>query len=99
EAVVQLLRYMLRSPQRENWMSLLPIGGEDGTLSGRFSGPPAIRHVLAKTGSLTGVHALSGYVENPAGRWLAFSIPLNNANGKADEVRGIVDRICTLILE
>jgi D-alanyl-D-alanine carboxypeptidase/D-alanyl-D-alanine-endopeptidase (penicillin-binding protein 4) len=99
EAVVQLLRYMFRSPQRENWMSLLPIGGEDGTLSVRFSDSPGVRHVLAKTGSLTGVHALSGYVQNPAGRWLAFSILVNNVNGKAREVRGIIDRICTLILE
>ncbi len=34
--VVKLLRFMYRSPLRETWISLLPIGGEDGTLGTRF---------------------------------------------------------------
>ena len=31
--VIKLLRYMYVSPARENWLSLLPVAAQDGTLS------------------------------------------------------------------
>ena len=98
-AVVKLLRYMYGSQARENWISLLPVGGQDGTLSSRFGEGAAAGRVHAKTGSLSHVSALSGYVERPNGRWVAFSILVNNYNSRAGEVRGVMDRICNLILE
>ena len=52
--VVKLLRYMYVSPQRDNWISLLPVGGEDGTLSTRFGETAAAGRVHAKTGSTMG---------------------------------------------
>ena len=52
--------------------------------------PPSARDPLV---------ALSGYVERPDGSWAAFSILVNNYNGSAAEVRGVMDRICTLIME
>jgi D-alanyl-D-alanine carboxypeptidase/D-alanyl-D-alanine-endopeptidase (penicillin-binding protein 4) len=97
--VVKLLRYMYASPARENWISLLPVGGQDGTLSARFGESAVAGRVHAKTGSLAHVSALSGYVERPGGGWVAFSILVNNYNGRAAEVRGAMDRICTLIME
>jgi D-alanyl-D-alanine carboxypeptidase/D-alanyl-D-alanine-endopeptidase (penicillin-binding protein 4) len=98
-AVVKLLRFMYASPARENWISLLPVGGQDGTLSARFGESAVAGRVHAKTGSLSHVSALSGYVERPGGSWVAFSILVNNYNGRAAEVRGVMDRICTLIME
>jgi len=98
-AIIKLLRHMYTSPLRENWIPLLPIGGRDGTLSGRLSDGPATGRIHAKTGSLAHVSSLSGYAERPGGSWLAFSILVNNFNGPAAEVRGLIDRIFTLILE
>jgi len=97
--VVKLLRYMYDSPERDHWLSLLPVGGQDGTLSGRFSEEEAAGKVHAKTGSMSHVSALSGYLERPGGKWLAFSILVNNYNGHTAEVRAAMDRICTLLLE
>jgi D-alanyl-D-alanine carboxypeptidase/D-alanyl-D-alanine-endopeptidase (penicillin-binding protein 4) len=97
--VVKLLRFMYASPARANWISLLPVGGQDGTLSARFGESAVAGRVHAKTGSLSHVSALSGYVERPDGSWVAFSILVNNYNGRAAEVRGVMDRICTLIME
>ena len=97
--VVQLLRYMYDSPQRANWISLLPVGGQDGTLNSRFSGSPAAGHIHAKTGSLSHVSALSGYLERTGGRWLAFSVLVNNYNGPASEIHDAMDRICALLME
>ena len=97
--VVKLLRFMYDSPARENFISLLPVAGRDGTLSSRFVETPAAGRVHAKTGSLSHVSALSGYLERGDGTWLAFSVLVNNYNSRTAEVRGIMDRICNLILE
>jgi serine-type D-Ala-D-Ala carboxypeptidase/endopeptidase (penicillin-binding protein 4) len=97
-AVVQLLTYMYNGPYRDAWVSLLPIAAEDGTLNTRFRQTPAAGLVHAKTGSLSHVTTLSGYIDRPAG-WLAFSILVNNYAGPVTEVRGVMDRICNLLLE
>ena len=98
-AVVKLLRYMYDSPARDHWISLLPVGGHDGTLATRFGDAAAAGHIYAKTGSLSHVSALSGYAEKPGGQWAAFSILVNNYNGSAAEVRGVMDAICGLLVD
>ncbi len=97
--VVRLLRWMFASPARDSWISLLPVGGQDGTLSNRFGDTPAAGRIYAKTGSLSHVSALSGYVRRLAGDWVAFSILVNNYSHPTSEIRGVMDRICNLILE
>jgi len=99
QAVVQLLRYMYTGPLQEKWISMLPIGGEDGTLSTRFAGNANAARVHAKTGSLAHVAALSGYAQRTDGEWVAFSILVNNFNGPAGAVRAVMDRVCGLLLE
>ena len=98
-AVVQLLRHMYASPLREQWLSLLPVAGEDGTLSSRLGGSPAAGRIRAKTGSLNHVSALSGYAQRRDGATLVFSIFTNNYNAPPSAVRAIIDRICVLMLE
>lgn len=97
-AIVRLLEYMYRSPHRESWLALLPIGGEDGTLSSRFGGAPAARRIRAKTGTLSLSNALAGYAESRRGM-LAFAILANNALAPAAEVRAAIDKIALLLAE
>ena len=97
--VVKLLRFMYQSPARESWISLLPVGGEDGTIASRFTDPAVAGKVHAKTGSVAHVSALSGYFQRANGNWAAFSILVNNFNGSAADVRGVMDRICAFIME
>ncbi len=96
-AVVKLLRYMFQTPERDTWISLLPVAGRDGTLAGRFDDTPAAGRIHAKTGTMSHVNALSGYVRRRDGTWLAFSILVNNSNQSAAAVRAVMDRICILI--
>ncbi len=98
-ALVKLLQFMYRGPHREAWISLLPIGGEDGTLSWRFRGKPQARRIHAKTGSLSHVAALSGYVESRSHGWLAFSILANNFNSNGSDIRAVIDRIALTLTE
>lgn len=54
----------------------LPLGCRDGTLKRRYCGTAAEGRVSAKTGTLTGVRALSGYTRTASGRsvWFAFQL-------------------------
>jgi len=79
EAITQLLESMTR--QREIFplfYASLPIAGVDGTLRNRMKGTPAEGNVRAKTGSLSSVSSLSGYVTTADGERLAFSMLMQN---------------------
>lgn len=72
----------------------LPTGGEEGTLEYRFQfGAPARGNVQAKTGTLSNVSALSGYVESETGAPLSFVIFCNHHLTDSDAVRAAQDAI------
>lgn len=62
-----------------------------------MQGTTAAGNVHAKTGSLTGVSALSGYVTTADGRPLVFSIVLNNY--LASSVKDIEDTIAVRLAD
>ncbi|MEW9573211.1 D-alanyl-D-alanine carboxypeptidase/D-alanyl-D-alanine-endopeptidase [Rhodanobacter sp. Si-c] len=78
EAMVKLLQYLAVQPWSATLRSMLPVAGVDGTLEWRLRDGPANDKVQAKTGSMTRVHCLAGYVTTATGRQLAFAILLNN---------------------
>jgi D-alanyl-D-alanine carboxypeptidase/D-alanyl-D-alanine-endopeptidase (penicillin-binding protein 4) len=93
-ALVQVLRRFYQDPvSREPWLAALPVGGTDGTLEKRFRGSAAEGRVLAKTGTIAYVRALSGYVRSAGGEQLVFSIIVNNTTAPGDVITGIVDAI------
>jgi D-alanyl-D-alanine carboxypeptidase/D-alanyl-D-alanine-endopeptidase (penicillin-binding protein 4) len=91
ELLAGILEHMLRSPHREAWHAALPVGGVDGTLAGRFRGTPLEGRLHAKTGTLNGVRALSGYVPGPDGRPLVFSILVNHHTRSARDADRVID--------
>lgn len=77
-AFVHLLRYMWKSPYREDFVSSLPYSGDpDSKFGHRLRGAPYARQVYAKTGYIVGVVGLSGYVRGGSGRIYAFSFVFN----------------------
>jgi len=80
----------------KEFISSLPIGGVDGTLKKRFRESDLRGKIIAKTGYLNGVRALSGFVNTNSGDVLAFSIISNGLGWKAkafqnDLLRLLVD--------
>jgi D-alanyl-D-alanine carboxypeptidase/D-alanyl-D-alanine-endopeptidase (penicillin-binding protein 4) len=69
----------------------LPIAGRDGTLDNRMRHGRARGRCHAKTGTLTGVSALSGYCRTRGGRTVVFSILMNRVN--VTGARRIQDRM------
>jgi D-alanyl-D-alanine carboxypeptidase/D-alanyl-D-alanine-endopeptidase (penicillin-binding protein 4) len=75
----------------------LPIAGVDGTIDRRMRGTPAEGNLRAKTGTLNGVTALSGYVRTADGDMLAFSMLMQNFLTGSTPYRNVQDRIGALL--
>ena len=84
-AMVQLLSYLAGQPYGQPLRDALPAAGVDGTLEWRMRNTTAMDNVHAKTGSMTHVRCLVGYLTTASGEHLAFAIMLNNFVRGADE--------------
>jgi D-alanyl-D-alanine carboxypeptidase/D-alanyl-D-alanine-endopeptidase (penicillin-binding protein 4) len=80
-ATTALLVYAARQSWGAEYRASLPVGGVDGSLAGRFTQPALKGRVFAKTGTLSQVNALSGYLIAADGRTLAFSVLSNDYVG------------------
>ncbi len=96
--LVALLQHLEAKGRGEQFRLLLPVAGNDGTLSARFRGMEEAAAIRAKTGSLSHVAALSGYAGNDPARRVAFSIIVNGYTAPAAEVRSLMDTIVIEIL-
>ncbi len=84
---------------RSAFVASLPIGGIDGTLESRYSDGPARGNVKAKTGTMTSVSSLGGYVRTRSGRPIAFAFMCNNYTSPTSAVRAAQDRIVNLLAD
>jgi D-alanyl-D-alanine carboxypeptidase/D-alanyl-D-alanine-endopeptidase (penicillin-binding protein 4) len=71
--VVRLLERMDGQDNAATWTASLPVAGRSGTLRHRMRGTAAAGRCAAKTGTLIGVSALSGYCTSTGGARIAFS--------------------------
>jgi D-alanyl-D-alanine carboxypeptidase/D-alanyl-D-alanine-endopeptidase (penicillin-binding protein 4) len=79
----------LRGPFEQS----LPVAGREGTLAGRLKGTPAEGNARAKTGSMSNVRGLSGYLTTAGGEPVAFSILANNFDAAPDVINKAADAI------
>lgn len=96
-AYTQLLSWAGRQSWANNFRESLPIAGVDGTLINRFASSPLKSKLWAKTGTMTGVNALSGYLTATSGRLLAFSIIVNGHRPTSDAELKAIDQIAEAI--
>ena len=97
--VTKLLQREYASTDRDLWISLLPVGGEDGTLEHRLCCLSDGSVIHAKTGTLGRAIALSGYADSKTSGWLAFSILVNDFSAPSGEVRAWVDKMALGLIE
>ena len=103
QQTVSLLKYIhSHFPLAYEYITALPIAGQDGTLLKRFRKPTQRGFLRAKTGTLTGVLSLSGYLYTANGHTLAFAIYINTRPGTDPKVSGrylnMVDSLCGYLL-
>lgn len=98
ELLVGLLRFAHTRPDiYEKLYQSLPIAGVDGTLEYRMKeGTPSYKNVHAKTGTISGVSTLSGYLTLPNGHEVAFSI-MNQNHLASRDARNFQDKVCNAL--
>lgn len=83
--LIDLLGRIYAKVPEQRLFTLLPAAGQSGTLrSMALNGRP---YVFAKSGSMTGVYNLSGYMQTKRGKTLFFSIMNNNFAQPVSEIR------------
>jgi D-alanyl-D-alanine carboxypeptidase/D-alanyl-D-alanine-endopeptidase (penicillin-binding protein 4) len=89
-------------PELSGLFGGLPVAGWSGTLRTRFATPAPNRDaqglVRAKTGTLSGVNALSGELVTRDGRLLVFAIMADKTSGDTDAVRTALDQIAAKLV-
>lgn len=101
QQLADLLANAYRDPSiSSEYLAHLAIAGVDGTLAHRMRDLPAPRCVRAKTGTLNGAIALSGYVLGPRGeRAYAFSFLSNGVEGRHGPARALADAIARALAD
>ena len=78
-------------------VSALPIGGFNGSILGRFQGAAAkagLGLVHAKSGTLTGIHSLAGFVSDTEGRPMVFAVMADRTGAALPPaVKGALDNV------
>ena len=97
ELLVDLLSAIAKTPQGKIYQESLAIGQINGTLKNRFRRANIPINLWGKTGTLTGVTTLSGYLETATEKKLVFSILVNNSAQKNRISRQAIDEIILLI--
>ncbi|MEX0722680.1 MAG: D-alanyl-D-alanine carboxypeptidase/D-alanyl-D-alanine-endopeptidase [Gracilimonas sp.] len=76
--ISDVLVKMKDHPDFDAYFSSMSVAGIDGTLQHRMKGTPLYNNFKGKSGFVTGVRTLSGYLETVSGKQLIVSIATNN---------------------
>jgi serine-type D-Ala-D-Ala carboxypeptidase/endopeptidase (penicillin-binding protein 4) len=93
DAVLSLLERMADPAAQSPFVTGLPIAGVDGSLSTRMRGTAAEKNVRAKTGTMSNIRTLAGYVTTLDGEHLAFVVLINNFEGTGANANDALDAI------
>jgi serine-type D-Ala-D-Ala carboxypeptidase/endopeptidase (penicillin-binding protein 4) len=94
ETMVAVLTHVEHDERLRNlFEATLPVAGRDGTLENRMRGTAADGNARVKTGSLTNVRAMAGFVKSADGDTLAFAVFANNYENSSSVIMSAFDSI------
>lgn len=93
EALVTVLQRMYSTDPASPFMTGLPVASVDGSLANRMGGTVAAGNVRAKTGTMSNIRSLAGYVTTADGERLAFALMVNNFEGAGATAVEAIDTI------
>jgi serine-type D-Ala-D-Ala carboxypeptidase/endopeptidase (penicillin-binding protein 4) len=94
---VRVLSSMATTPVGQIYRDSLPLSGISGSLKNRMKGTLTQGIVRAKTGSLSGVTSLSGYINPSQYSPLVFSIILDRHNRPTSQMVKVIDEIVIVL--
>jgi D-alanyl-D-alanine carboxypeptidase/D-alanyl-D-alanine-endopeptidase (penicillin-binding protein 4) len=100
DAIVIILKRMWQDERmRGRFLPLLPVAGHDGTLESRMRGTILNGRVQAKTGTISNVRSLSGFVDTKSGEKLVFSMIANHFTASSAAIDGVVEKALTRLVD
>ncbi len=99
ELLTGILNYVYKN-EKNNFnrlYSALPEAGTEGTLKHRFKNVRPYGIVKAKSGTLSGVSNLAGYLWTRSNHLLSFSVFMNNFVAKSKIAQDFQDKICEIL--
>jgi D-alanyl-D-alanine carboxypeptidase/D-alanyl-D-alanine-endopeptidase (penicillin-binding protein 4) len=98
--LVEILAHVDRDDKlRGPYEGSLPIAGRDGTLAGRLGGTRAEGNVRAKTGTMSNVRTIAGYITSRDGDPIVFAILANNFESAPDAIVRTIDSIVVRLVD
>ncbi|BAU41096.1 D-alanyl-D-alanine carboxypeptidase/D-alanyl-D-alanine-endopeptidase [Leptolyngbya sp. O-77] len=91
ESLVETLRAIAHTPNARVFRDSLAVAGSSGTLQSRFRNTPVQGRFWGKTGAISGIAALSGYLEPLQHPPLVISILVNHFDQPVRTVRPTID--------
>lgn len=83
----------------KSFLDALAQNGQEGKLQKRMTDPVLIGKIRAKTGILSGVTGLAGYLKTNDDNLVAFVIFVNNFIGSPQPFWDFQDKICRILIE
>jgi D-alanyl-D-alanine carboxypeptidase/D-alanyl-D-alanine-endopeptidase (penicillin-binding protein 4) len=100
DAIVIVLKRMWQDERmRGRFLPLLPVAGHDGTLESRMKGTILNGRVQAKTGTISNVRSLSGFVDTKSGEKLVFSMIANHFTASSAAIDGVVEKALVRLVD
>lgn len=99
QALVTLLKLMDSSEYKDIFRNSLSIAGVNGTLKNRYKDTNIANNFVGKTGTLTGVSALSGYLKTDNYGDLVLTIIVNQSSANSTILRNTIDEIILLLAQ
>ena len=100
DALTWLLTYLWMDPAHaESYRAALPVFGVNGNVANRLKDTPANGRVWAKTGSMSQVRSLAGYIITGEGEPLVFAFMVNGFRIPQREIDAAMDRAVLRLVE
>lgn len=100
DALAWVLTHLWRDPRHADaYRAALPVLGVNGNVANRLKDTPAQGRVWAKTGSMSQVRSLSGYLVTTEGEPLVFAFVVNGFRVPAREIDAAMDKALLRLVE
>ena len=99
DTLAALLKRAFEPAGTSPFASGLPLAGVDGSLAARMKGTAAQGNLRAKTGTMSNIRSLAGYVTTRDGEHLAVVVMVNNYEGAGVDATESIDRMAVRLAE
>lgn len=95
---VKFLSSIMKLPYYKEYLESLPIAGQTGTLTHMFL-TNSNGQIFAKTGTLSRVKCLAGYLKTRNNKTLTFSLLINDFSGSTSQVKNRMEQLLDPVLD